>query len=123
MPQKKFRKEKRSWLAAPKEFMIPKILAEMIGTFAIIFFGIGTLLLTERFPQTVPAYSVPLVFGGVVWLMIVLVGPISGAHFNPAVTLALVAAKRVPGSEIVLYWSSQLVGGLIAIGFLAILQK
>ena len=100
-----------------------KALAEMIGTFTMIFVGGGSIILTERFPQVVPAFIIPIAWGLTIALMIFAVGPISGAHFNPAVTLAFVVAKRLPLSQILFYWGSQFCGGLMAIGLLEVLKK
>ena len=100
-----------------------KALAEMIGTFTMIFVGGGSILLTERFPQTFPAFIIPVAWGLTIALMIFAVGSISGAHFNPAVTLAFAVAKRIPASDILIYWTSQLAGGLMAIGILEAIKK
>lgn len=100
-----------------------KAFAEIIGTFMMIFVGGGSILLAERFPQIFPAFMIPLAWGAVIALMIMAVGPVSGAHFNPAVTLAFVAAKRVPASALYLYWPSQFFGGLLAVNLLGVLKK
>ena len=100
-----------------------KVLAEVIGTFTMIFVGAGSILLTERFPQTFPPFIIPLAWGLTIALMIFAVGHISGAHFNPAVTLAFIAAKRVPVSAIYIYWPSQFIGGLLAICLLGVLKR
>ena len=100
-----------------------KALAELFGTFAVIFVGAGSIVLCEKYPQTFPAYTVPVAWGLIIVLMIFLISHVSGAHFNPVVTLAFAAAKRIPASEIFVYWGSQLCGGLIAIGLLEVLKK
>ena len=103
--------------------LIQKALAEIIGTFAMIFVGGGSILLSERYPNIIPAYIVPIVWGLTICLMIFAVGRISGAHFNPAVTLAFVVSKRLPMTQLLLYWGSQFLGGLVAIGLLQVLKK
>ena len=100
-----------------------KALAEVIGTFTMIFVGAGSIALSEKFPQTFPAFIIPIAWGLTIALMIFAVGHISGAHFNPAVTLAFVVAKRIPASAILIYWPSQLTGGLLAISLLEFLKK
>ena len=100
-----------------------KALAEMIGTFTMIFVGGGSIVLSERFPQVFPAFIIPVAWGLTIALMIFAVGHISGAHFNPAVTLAFVAAGRLPASQIFLYWGSQFCGGFMAIALLDVLKK
>ena len=98
-----------------------KILAEIIGTFTIIFVGAGSIVLSEK--HVLPPFCIPIAWGLTIALMIFAVGHISGAHFNPAVTLAFAAAKRIPAWDIPVYWGSQLCGGLMAIGLLEVLKK
>ena len=93
--------------------MRSKILAECIGTFALIFFGCGSILLS--LPET------PLIFGVVVATMIYTVGHISGAHFNPAVTLAFAITRHFPAKQILPYWFAQCAGAIAAIFALSIL--
>jgi len=92
---------------------VPQYIAEFVGTFFMIFFGCGSMVLAE----TNPAYNgsfVPVIWGGGVSIMIYAVGHISGAHFNPAVTLAFWAAKRFPGKRIAGYLFSQTAGAIFA---------
>ncbi len=98
-----------------------KILAETGGTFALIFVGAGSIILVEK--QILPAVCIPAAWGLMVCLMIVAVGPISGAHFNPAVTLAFAVTKRIPLDQILFYWTSQLMGGLAAVHLLRVFNK
>ena len=93
----------------------------MIGTFTMIFVGGGSIALSER--HILPSFFIPIAWGLTIALMIFAVGHISGAHFNPAVTLAFVVAKRIPASDIFIYWGSQLCGGFIAISLLEVLKK
>jgi aquaporin NIP len=103
--------------------MIPvyKALAEMGGTFALIFVGGASIILTEK--NILPPISIPIAWGFMVFLMIIAFGHISGAHFNPAVTLAFVVAKRIPASQIWFYWTSQVVGGVAAVSLLKVFSK
>ncbi len=98
-----------------------KALAEMGGTFALIFVGGGSIILSER--HILPPICIPIAWGVMVTLMILAVGHISGAHFNPAVTLAFAAVKRISFSEVWFYWISQLAGGLAAVSLLGVLNK
>lgn len=100
----------------------PKALAEVVGTFAMIFVGGGSIILTERFPQ-IPGLVIPAAWGGIIALMILAVGNVSGAHFNPVVTLAFAVSKRLPVDQIPVYWLSQVAGGLLAITLLGVLKK
>ncbi len=98
-------------------------LAEMTGTFVIIFVGGGSILISEKFPHLFPSFGIALTFGTIVMLMILAIGHLSGAHFNPAVTLALALLKRFPVSQIPIYWFSQCAGGAAAAGLLTFLKR
>lgn len=99
--------------------VFPKFLAEFIGTFALLFFGCGSIMVLERFPGSLPADAVPLIFGAVVATMIYTIGHISGAHFNPAVTLAFTIARHFPVKQLLPYWLAQFLGAIIAIALLS----
>jgi aquaporin NIP len=98
-----------------------KYLAECIGTFAILFFGCGAIMVTERF-GTIPVFAIPLIFGAVVATMIYTVGHISGAHFNPAVTLAFAVTRHFPTWQVVPYWLAQFLGAIAAMSLLYVLM-
>lgn len=98
-----------------------KPLAELIGTFALVFAGCGSIMVNARFPESVPGFVIPIVFGLVVAAMIYAVGHISGAHFNPAVTLAFAVARHFPWREVLYYWVAQCLGALLAVTLLHIL--
>ena len=100
-----------------------KALAEMSGTFAIIFVGVSSIILSEKYPQMFPPIVIPIAWGTIIASMIVVWGNTSGAHFNPAVTLALTMAKRSPLTLLPLYWGSQLLGGLLAIAASEVVKK
>ncbi len=103
--------------------MTQSALAEVIGTFTMIFVGGGSIVLTERYPQVFPVFIIPIAWGATIALMIFAVGRISGAHFNPAVTLAFAVSKRLPVDRVLVYWASQFCGGLAAIALLEALKK
>lgn len=98
-----------------------RMLAEFIGTFALVFSGCGSVMVFERFPGSMDTLAIPAVFGLVVASMIYAVGHISGAHFNPAVTLGFAVGRHFPRKEILPYWFSQFVGGILAIFLLSLL--
>jgi aquaporin Z len=90
-----------------------KIAAEVIGTFTLVFFGCGTAIMTSargEFDYTGTA----LAFGLTVLVGAYAFGRISGAHFNPAVSVGAALSGRMAWREVPLYVGSQLVGGLIA---------
>ncbi len=102
--------------------LFQKCLAEAIGTAALVFFGCGSLMLEARLPGSIPAGVIPLVFGAAVATMIYTVGHISGAHFNPAVTLAFALARHFPARQVLPYGLAQCLGGLAAMSLLYVLM-
>ncbi len=103
--------------------LITKALAEMAGTFVMIFVGGSSIFLYEKYPAVFPSFTVALTFGTIIAAMILVFGVISGAHFNPAVTLAFAITKRFPVSQIPAYWISQCLGGSVAAYFLILMRK
>ena len=99
---------------------LPKrMAAEAFGTFWLVFGGCGSAVLAAGFPGFGIGYAgVALAFGLTLLTMVYAIGPISGCHINPAVTIGLFAAKRFPAKEILPYWIAQVVGGAIAAGVL-----
>ncbi|MCR9145559.1 MAG: MIP family channel protein [bacterium] len=100
--------------------IVSQYLAEFIGTFFLVFFGCGAVIVSEVSNPGVSPF-IPIVFGGAVAVMIYAVGHISGAHFNPAVTLAFwltgrLAFVRVPG-----YIVAQCLGAIAASAVHAVL--
>ena len=83
-------------------------LAEFIGTFALVFVGVGAIA------SGLSPIGVALAFGFVVAVMISAVGPISAAHFNPAVTVGFWVMRRITLPQLFLYWSAELSGAVIA---------
>jgi aquaporin Z len=96
-----------------------KLSAEEFGTFWLVFGGCGSAILAAGFPGLGIGFAgVALAFGLTVLTMAYAVGPISGGHFNPAVTLGLAVADRFAWSEVLAYWLAQLAGGIIAAALL-----
>lgn len=91
-----------------------KYFAEIIGTFALVFCGTGAIVINEVSHGSVTNTGIALTFGLIVLSMIYAFGDVSGAHFNPAVTLAFSAAKRFSPKEILPYVIAQLSGALLA---------
>lgn len=89
--------------------------AECIGTFWLVFGGCGAAVLAAAFPQLgIGFLGVALAFGLTVMTMVYAVDHISGAHFNPAVTIGLAAGKRFPFSQVVPYIVAQIAGAIAA---------
>jgi len=94
---------------------INSLLAEVFGTFWLVFGGCGSAVLAAAFPEVgIGLLGVSLAFGLTVLTMAFAVGHISGAHFNPAVTVGLWAGGRFPARDVVPYIIAQVVGAIIA---------
>jgi len=91
-----------------------KYWAELLGTYILVFVGTGAIMINEITGGTVSHLGVGLSFGLVVMAMIYAIGDISGAHINPAVTIAFAIAKRFPKNQILPYISFQLLGAILA---------
>ena len=111
-------KQRGQLLLSIKNALLKKSLAEAIGTFTLVFAGCGSIMVAERFPGTLSHASISVIFGLAVAVMIYAVGHISGAHFNPAVTLAFAAARHFPFREVLTYWISQFAGAFAALAIL-----
>lgn len=94
--------------------MLRKMVAEFVGTFALLFAGTGAIIVNEVHGGAVTHVGVAATFGLVVLAMIYAVGDVSGAHLNPAVTLAFSAAGRLSGAAVGPYLGSQLLGAFAA---------
>ena len=95
--------------------------AEGIGTFALVFAGCGAIVIDALSGRQVTHVGVGLVFGLVISVMIYALGHISGAHFNPAVTLGFVLARHFPLQRLAGYWLAQLAGAILAAACLRLL--
>lgn len=78
------------------------LFAEAIGTFALVFAGAGAIMVDSK-TQALGHLGVALTFGLVIMVMIYAVGHVSGAHFNPAVTVAFALTRHFPWSRAALY--------------------
>jgi len=91
-----------------------KYLAEIVGTFALVFCGTGAIIINQETAGLVSHAGIAFTFGLIVMVMIYALGPISGAHLNPAVTIAFTVARRFPARQILPYLFSQAVGAFLA---------
>jgi len=92
--------------------------AEAIGVFALVFAGCGAIVTDTVHAGTLGAVGVSLVFGLTIMAMVYATGHLSGAHLNPAVTLAFTLTRHFPGREAVAYMAAQLLGALAAAALL-----
>jgi len=98
--------------------------AEFIGTFWLVFGGCGSAVLAAAFPGLGIGFAgVSLAFGLTVLTMAYAVGHISGGHFNPAVTIGLVTAKRIPAADVIPYIIAQVLGAIVAAGVLYVIAS
>lgn len=92
-----------------------RLTAEFFGTFWLVFGGCGTAVLSAAVPTLGVGYAgVALAFGLTVLTGVYALGPISGGHFNPAITLGLFVGRRFPGRDVLPYIIVQVVGAIVA---------
>src|SRR5210317_87264 len=92
-----------------------KSVAEFIGTFWLVLGGCGSAVIAAGYPELgIGFVGVSLAFGLTVLTMAYAVGHVSGAHFNPAVSIGLWAGGKFSGKELIPYILSQLVGAILA---------
>lgn len=89
-------------------------LAECLGTFALIFCGTGAVIVNQISGGSLGHLGVSITFGLLVMSLIYSFGAISGAHFNPAVSIAFALAKRFPKERLLGYISAQIIGATLA---------
>jgi len=93
-----------------------KYVAEFVGTLLLVVVGVGTAVFDGK---AVGALGISLAFGLVLVALVYAIGPISGAHVNPAVTIGAAVAGRMKWSDVIPYWIAQFLGGICGFGFLA----
>jgi aquaporin Z len=91
-----------------------KYLAEIIGTFALVFCGTGAIVINQETAGVITHSGIAITFGLIVAAMIYTLGDISGAHLNPAVSVAFCIARVFPVKELIPYIISQAIGAFIA---------
>jgi len=98
--------------------------AEFLGTFWLVFGGCGSAVLAAAFPNLGIGFAgVAMAFGLTLLTMAFAIGPISGCHINPAVSVGLVVGKRFPVSELLPYVVAQVLGGIVASGTLYLIAS
>jgi len=91
---------------------VPALLAEFIGTYALVFFGCGAIILSEL--ENLSSALIPIIFGLTITIFVYLLGRFSGAHFNPAVTIGFLLNKEISIKDSVFYIGIQILGGMLA---------
>lgn len=93
---------------------LKKYLAEAIGTFALVFFGTGAVMVNEISGGVIGHMGISFAFGLIVMVMIYSFGSISGAHINPAVTIAFACTDRFQRKDTFSYIIAQIGGAILA---------
>lgn len=91
-----------------------KYVAEFIGTFALVFCGTGAIIIDEESKGAVTHVGIAITFGLIVMSMIYALGNISGAHLNPAVSIAFALARKFSVKQLFPYIISQVAGAVLA---------
>lgn len=98
--------------------------AEFLGTFWLVLGGCGSAVLSAAFPTVgIGLLGVSLAFGLTVLTMAYTIGPISGCHLNPAVSVGLWAGGRFPAADVVPYVVAQVFGGIVGAGVLYLIAS
>jgi aquaporin Z len=104
--------------------MFPALICEFLGTFWLVLGGCGAAVLAASFPNVGIGFTgVALAFGLTVLTGAYTFGPVSGAHFNPAVTIGLWAGGRFQGGRVLPYVVIQVVGAVVASGVLYVIAS
>lgn len=98
--------------------MTNRVLAEAVGTFVLVFFAVGSAVFGIN---DIGPVGVALAFGLVLLALAYAIGPISGCHVNPAVTLGVLLNKGISAGEAGAYMGAQVVGGVLAGGLLKLM--
>ena len=91
-----------------------KFIAEFLGTYALVFAGTGSIIINQQYNGVITHLGIAITFGLIVMSMIYAFGDISGAHLNPAVSIAFTVAGRFPSKMLPVYILIQVAGALAA---------
>ncbi|WP_425987184.1 aquaporin [Brevundimonas sp. TWP2-3-2] len=100
--------------------MVKRFSAELVGTMVLVLFGCGAAVLG---PAPFDQLAVSLAFGFAIVAMAYGIGPVSGCHVNPAVSLAAFVAGRMSAKDMLVYWVAQFIGALIGAFLLSLIAK
>ena len=104
--------------------MFAKLSAELLGTFWLVLGGCGAAVLAAGFPNVgIGLLGVSLAFGLTVLTAAYALGPVSGGHFNPAVSVGLWAGGRFPAAHVLPYIAAQVAGGIAGAGVLYLIAS
>ena len=97
-----------------KNNLLNRCLAEFFGTYALVFFGCGSMIMNQLNDSIMPAFIIPIIFGLIICIMIYAFGGLSGAHFNPAVSIGFFFLKEISLKNMLFYITSQCLGAILA---------
>ncbi|MGR6968132.1 MIP family channel protein [Streptomyces cynarae] len=99
---------------------VRSLAAEFFGTLILVLFGVGSAVLAGQY---IGALGIALTFGLTLLILAYGLGPISGSHVNPAVTLGMLLARRIPAHTAIQYWVAQLLGGIAGAALLLLVAS
>jgi aquaporin Z len=97
-----------------------KYFAELVGTFVLVFGGVGSAVLAG---SHIGFVGISLAFGLSLLAMVYTIGPVSGCHVNPAVTLGVFLARKISAKDAVMYMVAQVIGAVIAAGLILVIAN
>ncbi|XP_004485943.1 nodulin-26-like [Cicer arietinum] len=101
--------------------LLKKLVAEVVGTYLLIFAGCGAVVVNLDKDKVITHPGISIVWGLTVMVLVYSIGHISGAHFNPAVTIAHASTKRFPLKQVPAYVIAQVLGSTLASGTLRLI--
>lgn len=96
-----------------------KYLAELIGTFVLVFIGTGAAVIAGK---SLGVLGIAFAFGIAVLAMVYAIGPISGCHINPAITIAMLVNGKIPSKDALVYIVVQCIGAILASALLLMIM-
>ena len=104
----------------PEGIVMNRYLAELVGTFVLVFGGVGSAVLAG---EKIGFLGVAVAFGLALLAMVYVIGPISGCHVNPAVTIGLVLTRKFSARHAIGYIVAQILGAILAAGVVLLIAK
>ncbi len=106
--------------SSPDRDLLRKYFAELVGTFALVFFGVGTAVFDSHWMGSVQDawLGIAFAFGITLLVMVYAIGPISGCHINPAVTISMLTAGKISARDAIAYIFMQAAGAIVGAGVL-----
>jgi glycerol uptake facilitator-like aquaporin len=93
---------------------LPRYAGELVGTFLLVFVATGVVVENALTNGTITHVGIAIATGLIVAAMVYSLGHLTGAHFNPAVSLAFAAGRHFPVRDLIPYWIAQFAGAILA---------